>query len=82
MVSQAVDVCHGGQGGHQLQAARQAGTVEDGEAVGQDRGVHVQVVVVDEVQHQGDVRGVLSSLLGLGADLNLQLGYQLLVGGD
>ena len=82
MVSQAVDVSHGGQGGHQLQAARQAGTVEDGEAVSQDRGVHVQVIVVDEVKHQRDVGGVLPSLLGLGADLHLQLGYQFLVGGD
>ena len=75
MVSQAVDVCHGGQGGHQLQAARQAGTVEDGEAVSQDWIIHIEVIVVDEAQHQGGVGGVLPSLLGLGAGLQLQMGY-------
>ena len=36
MVSQAVNVCHGGEGGDQLQAAGQAAAVEDCEAVGQD----------------------------------------------
>jgi len=80
MVSQAVDVSHGGQGGHQLQAARQAGAVEDGEVVCKHWGVHVQVVVVDDVEHQGDVGWVLAGLLGLGTDLYLKLGYQLLVG--
>ena len=74
MLSQAVNVSHGGQGGDQLQAARQAGTVEDGEAVGQDWLVHIQVVVVDEAQHQGGVGGVLAGLLGFGASLQLQMG--------
>ena len=69
MVSQTVDVSHGGQGGHQLQAVRQAAAVEDGEAVGQDWLIHIQVLVVDEAQHQGGVGGVLPSLLGLGACL-------------
>ena len=82
MVSQAVDVSHGGQGRHQIQAARQAGAVEDGETVCQDWGVYVQVVVVDKFQHEGDVGGVVPSLLGLGANLHLQLGYQFSVGGD
>ena len=82
MVSQTVDVCHGGEGGDQLQAAGQAAAVEDGETVGQDWMVDVQVVVVDEVQHQGDVGGVLASLLGLGTDFQLQLRYQFLIGGN
>ena len=65
MVSQAVNVSHEGQGGDQLQAARQAGAVEDGEAVGKDWLINIQVIVMDEAQHQGDVGGVLASLLGL-----------------
>jgi hypothetical protein len=43
--------------------------VEDGEAVGQDWLIHIQVIVMDEAQHQGGVGGVLAGLLGLGAGL-------------
>ena len=55
--------------------------MEDGEAVGQHRQVDIQVVVVDQTQHQGCVGGMLASLLGLRAGLQLQLGYQFLSGG-
>ena len=75
-------LCNGGKGGDQLQAAGQAAAVEDGEAVGQDWMVDVQVVVVDKVQYQGDVGGVLTSFLSFSTGFQLQLRYQFLIGGN
>ena len=42
--------------------------------------VDVKVVVVDKVQHQGDVGGVLASLLGLGTGFQPELRDQFLIG--
>ena len=39
--------------------------MEDGEAVGQDWMVDVQGVMVDKVQHQGNVGGVFAAFLAL-----------------
>ena len=76
---------HGGEGGHQLGAAGEAGAVENGESLGHDGFVDVHIVVVDEVEHQVDVGWMFSRLLCLLTHLQFQLPQKpaaALFGGD
>ena len=67
-----VQVGQGGERAHQLQVAGETGAVEDGHQLAEDGLVDVQVVVMDQAQHQPGVGGMFPSFLGLLADLHLQ----------
>ena len=64
---------------HQLEAAGEAGAVEHGVAAVQHPPVDVQAVVVDQAEHQVSVGRVLARLLGLAANLPLELTQESLV---
>ena len=58
---------------HQLQAAGKTGAVEHGVAAVHHPPVDIQTVVVDQAEHQVSVGRVLARLLGLAANLPLEL---------
>ena len=61
-----------GERAHQLQVAGETGAVEDGQPLAEDGLVDVQVVVVDQTDHQAGVGRMLASFLGLLTHIHLQ----------
>ena len=61
-----------GERAHQLQVAGETGAVEDGQPLAEDGLVDVQVVVVDQTDHQAGVGRMFASFLGLLTHIPLQ----------
>ena len=60
---------HKKEGGDQVRGAGETGAEEDSEAVGEDRGVDIEAVVVDKAETEGSVGGMSACILGLAAGL-------------